>query len=237
MKMKQSIFVIICVAFILSCKQISQSVKETINPNDSVINKRTKDNEPGTLGEYISITKTTSSSNTTSTTQIDTIFHTYQQLLSTGFLTDTKKLEQAEMALRKLPQYAGKEIFLYATVHFFDNGLILAKLQNPHNPKYVDAYRYIGSWSGPTPEPQSVNNNIQSQLISLNTFSFSNVARVARIYKEKALKVEGAAPLSLVFITIRNNQINWFPNYITGDRSMYSIGFNTDGTLKSYKQE
>jgi len=233
--MKQLIFILICIAFILSCKQISQSVKETINPNDSVINKRIKGDEPGTSGENTAITKTTST--TTSTTQIDTIVHTYQQLLSTGFLTDAKKLEQAEMALRKLPQYAGKEIFLYATVHFFDNGLILAKLQNPHNPKYVDAYRYIGTWSGPTPEPQSVNNNIPSQLISLNTFSFSNVAKVARIYKEKALKIEGAAPLSLVFITIRNNQINWFPNYITGGRSMYTIGFNTDGTLKSFKQE
>lgn len=233
--MKQLIFILICIAFILSCKQISQSVKETINPNDSVINKRTKDNDPDTSGKYTGITKTTST--TTSTTQIDTIVRTYQQLLSTGFLTDARKLEQAEMALRKLPQYAGKEIFLYATVHFFDNGLILAKLQNPYNPKYVDAYRYIGTWSGPTPEPQSVNNNIQSQLISLNTFRFSNVAKVARIYKEKALKIEGATPLSLVFITIRNNQINWFPNYITGSRSMYAIGFNTDGTLKSFEQK
>jgi hypothetical protein len=220
---------------------VSQSIKETISPNDSVINKRaTKDSEAETSGEDTSVTKTTSSSSsstTITTTQIDTIVQAYRQLLTTGFLTDAGRLEQAESALRKLPQYAGKEIFLYGTAHFFDNGLILVKLRHPQNPKYVDAYRYNGTWAGPTPEALSVNDNIQNRLISLNRFSFSSVAKVARICKEKASKVDGAPPLSLIFITIRNNEITWFPSYITGSRSMYAIRFNADGTLKSFKQE
>nr|WP_199081718.1 hypothetical protein [Pedobacter sp. ASV19] len=203
---------------VLSCRQISKSIDETINPIDSVADKQ----KPVT---------------TVSTTTSTTHSVTHQEGESTGFLTDTLKLLQAADLLRKLPQYAGKEIYVYSSASFFDDGRIFIALQHPTNPKYVDNYQYEkGKWTGPRPEQLSVKEDIKNRLVPLSQMSFINVCRIGRIYNKKASEIEGATPVTHIYVNIWNNIIQWFPNTISGSRERYLIEFNTNGTLKSFKQ-
>jgi len=202
----------------LSCRQISESIDETLNPVDSVADKQ----KP-----------VTTVSTTTSTTH--SVVHREGENI--GFLTDTLKLLQAEVLLQKLPQYAGKEIYVYSSASFFDDGRIFIALQHPTNPKYVDNYQYEkGKWTGPKPEQLSVKDDIKDRLVPLSQMNFVNVARVCRNYNEKASEIEGAKPITHIYFSVWNNRIQWFPNSISGSRERYSIEFNTDGTLKSFKQ-
>ncbi|PTS94477.1 hypothetical protein DBR11_23175 [Pedobacter sp. HMWF019] len=214
---KWSIFVLWAFVF-LSCRQISKSIDETINPIDSVADKQ----QP-----------VTTVSTTTSTTH--SVMHREGENI--GFLTDTLKLLQAEVLLRKLPQYAGKEIYVYSSASFFDDGRIFIALQHPTNPKYVDNYQYEkDKWTGPKPEQLSVKDDIKNRLVPLSQMNFINVSRIGRIYNKKASEIEGATLVTHIYVNIWNNTMQWFPNSISGSRKRYLIEFNTDGTLKSFKQ-
>jgi hypothetical protein len=231
--MKKIILLLFCSCLFLSCEQISKSIDETFKPNDTLINKETEKPAPAPHAneqpDVQAIINTVLEKHTTIIAQ-----HTE----SGGFLTNTNELEKAEEALRKLPQYAGKEIFIYSTLYFYDDGRINVMLQHPKNPKYVDEYDYKdGKWSEPKPVQLSVRDDIQSRLVSLNKTSFMNVARVADIYNKKAKEIEGAKPTTSAYISIWDNQIRWYPTSISGSRERYSIQFNDDGSLKAFKQE
>ncbi|WP_316836082.1 hypothetical protein [Pedobacter nutrimenti] len=215
---KWSVFVLWIFAF-LSCRQISKSIDETIDPVDSVADKQ----------KLVSAASTT-----TSTTH--SIVHREGENI--GFLKDSVNLLRAEVLLKNLPQYTGKEIYVYSSVSFFDDGRIFIALQHPINPKYVDNYQYEkGKWTGPKPEQLSVKDDIKDRLVPLSLMKFVNVARVCRNYNEKALDIEGAKPVTHIYLSIWNNRVQWFPNSISGSRERYSIEFNNEGTLKSFKRE
>ncbi|RWX00419.1 hypothetical protein [Flavobacterium cerinum] len=240
--MKKLIIIAICCPYLLGCEQISKSIHETFEPNDTLVNKQTE--KPN-----ITVTKsdTISESHTTFTSieiKIPTITHT--QTTNTepvktnkkDFLTNLKALTNAEDALKKLSQYAGKEIFIYSTIHFYNDGSIHTMLQHPENPNYVDKYIYNnGNWSKPEPVTLSLRDNVQSKLVSLNRINFINVAKVTETYNQKVKEVEGAKPSTNTYISIWDNQIRWLPSGINGSRERYSIQFNDDGSLKSYRQE
>ncbi|HWW39285.1 hypothetical protein [Pedobacter sp.] len=214
---KWSMFVLWIFAF-LSCRQISKSIDETLNPVDSIADKQ----KP-----------VTNVSTTTSTTH--SIVHREGENI--GFLKDSVNLLRAEVLLKKLPQYTGKEIYVYSSASFFDDGRIFIALQHPTNPKYVDNYQYEkGKWTGPKPEQLSVKDDIKDRLVPLSLMKFVNVARVCRNYNEKASEIEGVKPITHIYFNVWKNRIQWFPNSISGSRERYSIEFNTDGTLKSFKQ-
>jgi hypothetical protein len=82
-----------------------------------------------------------------------------------------------------------------------------------------------------------VRDDIKGRLVSLNKVRFVNAAKVAEIYNKKAQEIEGAKPLTSTYLTIWNNQIRWYPTTINGSRERYSIQFNDDGSLKSFKQD
>jgi hypothetical protein len=213
-----------------SCHEISQSIQDTLHPNDTVLQKKTSGDADKQEAEQYSISAII---NTHTSTQ--TIQHTAGE--SIHFLTDTSRLKEAETALRALPQYAGKEIFIYLSAYFHDDGNIYIMLRHPDNPAYVDNYLYTnGAWSALQPVQLSVHDKVANQLVSLNSIRFVNVAKVARLYNEKAAQIEGASPLSFAYISIWNKEMRWFPNTINGSRSRYAIAFNADGTLKSFKQ-
>ncbi|MEO8533068.1 MAG: hypothetical protein ABI441_04930 [Flavobacterium sp.] len=231
---KLSILMISCL-LCLSCEQVKKSIDETFKPTDTVANKESEKPAPEPL------------KNTQPDVNqiIKTVLETHSTILSehhlegkdTAFLTDTNALKNAEEALRKLPQYAGKEIFIYSTLYFYNDGSINVMLQHPENPKYVDAYEFGNNkWSEPRPVQLSVHDDIKGRLVSLNKTSFVNAAKLTEIYNEKAREIEGAKPLSSTYITIWNNQIRWYPININGSRERYSIEFNEDGSLKSFKQ-
>jgi len=234
--MRKLIILLICCPLLLSCEQVTKTIEETFKPNDTLVQKE-KEKE-NTIPE------------TTVNTQIDVeqIIKTAIETHSAGhiqtegkdvnFLTDTNELEKAEEALRKLPQYAGKEIFIYSTLYFYNDGLINVMLQHPTNPKYVDIYDYKdGKWSEPKPLQLSVRDEVQKRLVSLNKIKFVNVAKVTATYNEKAKEIEGAKPLTSAYVSIWDNKMRWYPSSINGSRERYSIQFNDDGSLKAFKQE
>ncbi|WP_068845190.1 hypothetical protein [Flavobacterium chilense] len=232
--MKKTIIMLICSSLFLSCEQVSKSINETFKANDTVVSQETQKSNPeievNTQGDVQQIVKTV--------LETHSVAHTHTEGKSVDLLTDTATLEKAEEALRKLPQYAGKEIFIYSTLYFYNDGLINVMLQHPENPKYVDIYDYKdGKWSEPKPLQLSVRDNVQKRLVPLNTIKFVNVAKVAAIYNKKAEGVEGAKPLTSAYVSIWDNKMRWYPSNINGSRERYSIEFNDDGTLKSFKQD
>ena len=221
---------------LLSCEQVTKTIDETFKPNDTLVQKENE--KENTIPE------------TTVNTQIDveqiiktaiethSVGHIHTEGKNVNFLTDTNELEKAEEALRKLPQYAGKEIFIYSTLYFYNDGVINVMLQHPTNPKYVDIYDYKdGKWSEPKPLQLSVRDEVQKRLVSLNKIKFVNVAKVTATYNEKAKEIEGAKPLTSAYVSIWDNKMRWYPSSINGSRERYSIQFNDDGSLKAFKQE
>nr|WP_198160750.1 hypothetical protein [Pedobacter panaciterrae] len=153
------------------------------------------------------------------------------------FFLTMAELEEAQMKLTRLPQYAGKEIELYQSVHFDEDGRIRLKLQHPENPKYVDDYEYEnGKWSSPKPV-QVTASNIERRLVPLNQISFSAALKVLQEYNQKVLQVEGAKPTTYVYLSFWDGRIRWFPGTINGTRERYSIDFEPNGTLKNFKQD
>lgn len=234
--MRKLIILLIFCQLLLSCEQVTKTIDETFKPNDTLVQKE-KEKE-NTIPE------------TTVNTQIDveqiiktaiethSVGHIHTEGKNVNFLTDTNELEKAEEALRKLPQYAGKEIFIYSTLYFYNDGLINVMLQHPTNPKYVDIYDYKeGKWSEPKPLQLSVRDEVQKRLVSLNKIKFVNVAKVTSTYNEKAKEIEGAKPLTSAYVSIWDNKMRWYPSSINGSRERYSIQFNDDGSLKAFKQE
>ncbi|MBB6235587.1 putative NUDIX family NTP pyrophosphohydrolase [Pedobacter sp. AK013] len=150
-------------------------------------------------------------------------------------ILSTEELESAEEKLRKLPQYHNKEIVVYESVHFYEDGSINLSLQHPENPKYVDAYQYKnGSWSGPKPV---LARNIERRTFPLSKMNFAAAQKVIQIYNEKVAEIEGAKPITTAYISIWDNGMRWFPGTINGTRERFDIQFNNDGTLKNFRQE
>ncbi|MFD2582291.1 hypothetical protein ACFSR6_07320 [Pedobacter vanadiisoli] len=150
-------------------------------------------------------------------------------------LLGTADLALAEEQLKRLPQYRHKEIMVYQSVHFYDNGTINLMLQHPVNPKYADAYEYRdGVWSMPKPV---LARDMERRTFPLSEMHFSDARKVLKIYNEKAAQVNGAAPTSSVYISIWDDNFRWFPGSINGTRERFDIQFNRDGTLKSFRQE
>lgn len=234
--MKKLIALMICSQILFSCKQISKSVEETFKPNDSVANKKAQEKPVENEDHFDTESHTTSS--TTVETHTSTYTEQHVEGKVTGFLTNTDQLMKAENELRKLPQYLGKEIFIYSGINFYNDGSITVMLQHPQNPKYVDSYEYnAGKWSAPKPRQLSVKDDVKSNLVSLNSIPFSNVAKVTGIYNEKASHVEGAKASDHTYIAIFKGQIEWYPMNISGTRERYFIQFSPDGTLKVFRQD
>lgn len=232
--MRKLIVVLICCPLFLSCEQISKSIDDTFKTNDTLVQKETDKPDPKTIvNTQIDVQQIIK-------TAVETHYVTQAQTegKNLDFLTNTTELDKAEQALRKLPQYAGKEIFVYSTLYFYDYGTINVMLQHPENPKYVDIYEYKeGKWSEPKPLQLSVRDDVQKRLVSLNKIKFANVANLTAIYNKKATEIEGAKPLTSAYISIWDNEMRWYPTTINGSRERYSIQFNNDGTLKSFKQD
>lgn len=234
--MRKLIVVLVCCLLFLSCEQISKSIDDTFKPNDTLVQKETgKSNAETIVNTQIDVQQIIKTA-----LETHSVTQTQQQVegKNLDFLTNTTELEKAEQALRKLPQYAGKEIFVYSTLYFYDYGTINVMLQHPENPKYIDVYEYKDSkWSEPRPLQLSVRDDVKKRLIPLDQIKFTDVAKLTAIYNKKATAIEGAKPLTSAYVSIWDNQMCWYPTMINGSRERYSIQFNNDGTLKSFKQD
>lgn len=246
--MKKQTYYMVLMAFAAlafqSCKQALKSIDDTFSPKDTITNESVA-TKPGAIKKSEDpdrMKKIIDSQAKTIIKQVEVLTSKHVNIhiasKNKGFLKNTNELQKAETALKQLPQYAGKEIFIYQTAHFYDDGSIDIKLQHPENPKYVDHYNYRdGKWSGPKPEQLSVRDNIKNKLVSLNKISFTSAARVYKIYNEKAAQIEGAKPNSSVYFFIWDGAVRWYPLSISGSRERYSIEFNLDGSLKRFMED
>lgn len=228
---------------ISGCKQLTKSVKDTFKPksNPPEVNKPVQvqqvvDSSTNQAIIQMQQQVTTALSKINITTEH--VIKSSEHPKNKNFLVNTTALEKAETALRNLRQYKGKEIFIYQSVHFYDDGSINIMLRHPENLDYVDNYVYQdGTWSKPKPQQLSANADIENRLVSLNDVNFSSIANIARLYNEKAAQIEGAKPTTSVYMIIWDKLIRWYPGTINGDRERYSIQFNTDGTLKDFRRD
>lgn len=232
--MRKLTILLICCQLLLSCEQVTKTIDETFKPNDTIVQKEKESPVPETtVNTQIDVQQIIKTA-----LETHSVTHTHAEGKNVDLLTDIQGLEKAEESLRKLPQYAGKEIFIYSTLYFYNDGLINVMLQHPTNPKYVDIYDYKdGKWSEPKPLQLSVREEVQKRLVSLNKIKFVNVAKVTATYNEKVKEIEGAKPLTSAYVSIWDNKMRWYPSSISGSRERYSIQFNDDGSLKAFKQE
>ncbi|WP_435524259.1 hypothetical protein [Chryseobacterium indoltheticum] len=67
----------------------------------------------------------------------------------------------AEKQLRSLSQFSGKSIFVYKLIHFYGDGRIITKLQNPFNLNILMLIYRDGHWQDPKPEIFRKNDEIK----------------------------------------------------------------------------
>jgi hypothetical protein len=231
--------IMVCSLAFQGCKQITRSVDETFipKPNPQRVSK------PAPVQQAIDSTTSKAivqmhQQLTTALSRVHVTAHRIKPVKSKDFLTNTTALKKAEASLRNLPQYRGKEIFIYRSVHFYDDGSIHIMLRHPENPDDVDNYEYQnGVWSKPKPEQVSVNVDIASRSVSLDEVDFTTIASITRLYNEKAAEIEGARPTTSAYMVVWDSVMRWYPGTINGSRQRYSIDFNNDGTLKSFRQD
>jgi len=217
-------------ACLMSCRQISKSIEETFKSADSTAAEKKitpAESEKDTISVALPLNEILPK--TTKSTAKPT---------AVNLLKNTAALERAEKQLRALTSYAGKEIYIYQSVHFYNDGRINLMLRHPENPKYVDSYTYSdGAWSEPKPVQLSVRDRIEDRMVPLDELEFASAARVAAIYNEKTAQIDGAKPTDYTYVIIWDKSIRWYPLSINGSRERYGIEFNTDGSLKRFQQD
>jgi hypothetical protein len=226
----QKIGAIIFVMAGMSCHQLAVSIDDTLHGTPADSSKRY--GEDITSGTTNRIIEQSSSSTTTVSSS------TVHSSSGSGFLGNAAKLKAAEQALRSLPAFAGKDIYLYEAIHFYDDGRIQTKVQNPHTPTYIDAYTFSdGSWQEPKPVQLSVHDDIAKKLVKLDDISFSSVEAVRRNYSGKADSILGAVPINYVYAIFGQHDYAWYPQSINGSRERYFISFTKDGSLQSFYRQ
>lgn len=247
MRLQKLTGVIVIVMMCISCNQFRESIHDTLYGSDTDSSYKTKpanqDEETTTTsGSETSVSAQISSSTTTTTTTIEhrngtTIIHN-SRTTNSGFLSDAIALLNAENELRALPAFAGKTIYLYKAIHFYNDGRINVNVQHPQNPAYIDEYNYSnGKWEGPKPVQLSVHDDISKALLKLDNVCFVCASVVYNNYNRKAREVEGAAMPAHIYGVFNANRLTWYPQSINGSREKYFISFNQSGGVKDYHRE
>lgn len=186
---------------------------------------------------------TTTETSTTTTTTKETPAKTTEapeEVTSGKLLTNQSALQKAEDALKALPQFSGKDVNVFQTVHFYDDGRIVIELQDPNKPQNVDHYEYKdGKWAEPQPVQISGGGDMKANTTPLNDIKFATVATIAKNYLEKSATVEGAKQeITHVYFSlfVPNQKRSWRAGSIDGSREKYDIEFNMDGSVKEFKK-
>ncbi|MGG5507308.1 MULTISPECIES: hypothetical protein [unclassified Myroides] len=154
------------------------------------------------------------------------------------FAAHKEELQKVEEALRNLPQLKDKPIYVYQSIHFYDNYRVLLRIQNPDNPTYVDEYYYVdGHWQEPKPVVLSKHTKVEQDVVSLDEIPFVRANKVYEVLKAKVEEIGGDPTDLLVYVVTRNNRVRWYPRTISNERARYAIEFKKDGSLLSFEQE
>lgn len=195
----------------LSCHKLTRSIHDTLNGNSKEIAENNS---------------------------IHQASETSRKNKDIDFMADRESLQEAENLLRNRPELKGKEINIYQNIHFYSNYRILLKIQNPDNPNYVDSYSYDGEiWKDPEPVVLSKHDDITNNIVNLNKIPFVNANNTYQAIVAKMKEIGSQSTDLTVYVNIYKNKITWYPRSLSNERSRYSIEFNEDGTLQSFKQD
>jgi hypothetical protein len=190
----------------------------------------------------VSLSKKDDVLNSTSKSVTDTIksleLPEYEDELPVSIASEPELLEDAEKKLRALPEFKGKSIYVYNFIYFYGNGQIIITIQNPENPKYVDQYLFDdGQWQKPKPVALSKYTDVKEDIVNLDKVPFINANRVFKIVEEKKKEIGSKDVTFTIYAGVGGKKVDWFPNAIQNERSVYSIDYNEDGTFRSFEQK
>ncbi len=221
----------------VSCNQLHTSIRDTFHPDSSRMAAKTPETSFRTSYSD-TVTESHSWSIQIQQSNGDTIAVKFESGKPVRILEDAAILSTAEEALRSLPAFAGKTVYLCQHVHFFNDGRIIARVQHPGNPEYADEYTWQnGHWQEPQPVQLSVRDNIRQKRISLDAVDFSSVAAIHQNFMQKAAGIEGVRPLDHIYMVIGDNSFEWYPQKISGSRERYHISFRHDGSVDRFYRE
>lgn len=206
----------------LSCSEFRQTIQETVNPkNDTDTGNITPDNSSSKEGKSVS-----------GKTSMPGKKENIPLTASAG------ALQEAEKRLRQLPEFQDKPIVVYATTHFYTDGRIHLSIQDPTNAEFIDEYRYQdGKWQKHDPVRITRSDRIEGRLIPLDDVPFITANKVHRVFEEKLREIESGEPVPTIYFSVFDKEIRWYPTSLKTDRFSYSIDFNPDGTLRSFKKD
>lgn len=158
-------------------------------------------------------------------------------------LADAAALQAAEDAFKALPQFGGKPVNVFQTIHFYggQRSRIMLEVQDPNQPENVDHYEYEdGKWGEPQPVRLSGGGKMKDNVVPLKNIPFAAVAKIHKAWAEKAKEVGArqAAPEHIYFsLFVPTGKSKWYVEDIKTDRATYELEFKNDGTLKSFKKQ
>ena len=161
---------------------------------------------------------------------------------SGNFLADAAALQAAEDALKALPQFGGKPVNVFQTIHFYGGShpRITVDIQDPGKPDNIDHYEFEdGKWGDPVPVRISGDGRMKDNVFPLNEIKFANIAKIAQTFSEKATEV-GAEETTVDHVYyslfVPTGEKKWYTSDIKTPRAEYEFEFNKDGSLKSFKK-
>ncbi|SHL60196.1 hypothetical protein SAMN05444266_104132 [Chitinophaga jiangningensis] len=203
-----------------SCDSITKSIKDTLRGDTTIISQKQKEEPVIVTTEPEPVNK-----------------HLRSEGNSLPFAGNPAALQEVEQLLRNRPEFKGKKIMVYKSIHFYSNYRVMTELQNPDNPAYVDQYYFDnGQWEAPKPVRLSKNTDVAKDLVPLDKVPFANANNVYKVLLEKSKEI-GSDPGDItVYVVFYNNKIRWYPGSIHNDRYDYDLEYKQDGTLQSFEQ-
>nr|WP_294781140.1 hypothetical protein [uncultured Flavobacterium sp.] len=203
----KKIFLIPVLFSLYNCQQLSDSFNNTLNPNDSIVQKKLAEPEEVKVPDFDLLKK--------------------PEILKKAE-SDLHKLP--EFAGKEIFIY--RSIQFYNDGRILTQIQNPSNLKQIDEYVYEDL-----KWSKSDPVQLSASRDIQNDLFALNKIKFETAVKIAAICNEKATKIEGVKLIDYVYVVAWERQPEWHPRSIDGSRDRYSISFNLDGTLKEFKQD
>ncbi|MBZ4188288.1 hypothetical protein [Niabella beijingensis] len=207
----------------LSCQQLSKSFEETRNPKP----QKEAVQETG--------------SSTTSTSTVIIRDHAEGQTAGPGIFEDAEALDRIQQELENLPQFRGKKLMLYQSLHFYDfqGGRISINIQNPDTTENVDTYVYFnGKWQEPA--PVKIIGQLQTEVdffMPLDRIRFATAKKINDITREKLKGIPGGHTNGFIYFNcmrikrLNREEAGWYVQ-IQGSRSDTKLDFDVEGNLK-----
>ncbi|MBO9618365.1 MAG: hypothetical protein J7539_04945 [Niabella sp.] len=207
--------IILFMLLIVSCKQINKSFEDTIHPKPVKNLQAQDDDYTGGSDEK----------------------H-YR-----GIFESAERLDRIQAELQNLPQFKGKQLQLYQSMHFYDykDGYISINIQNPDTTENIDNYKYEdGKWKEPVPVKISGTTDLVGYLMPLDQIRFSIAKKVHDQTMEKLKEVRGTKKVEFVYFSYVKSNVpaitpsTWYTN-IEGLRNDYMLNFDNNGDLTEMK--